>query len=252
MPDMAKRWSCLLALLFLLLPALAFAQAAAKAVFVTGSPLVTAASGESRPLLRGGELLPGDSINTADGRVQLRFSDGASMSLQPGTQFRIDAFRFVDRGNRASSGDGVVMTLIKGALRTVTGLLGKEDYKQYKVGTTVATIGVRGTEYGATFDGTGLSVTTYAGLVEVCSDAACQQISPGQTVWVYDRGERPQLQPRGGVLPGADIQPDLPQTPTATMLPSGPPAASSPVSGRSPTASPMSAQQSPTTGPSGK
>lgn len=253
MPDMAKRWSCLWALLLLLWPALALAEIAAKVVFATGSPVVVAVNGVSRPLLRGGDLFPGDSINTADGRVQLRFSDGASMSLQPGTQFRIDAFHFVDRGNRATPGDGVVMTLIKGALRTVTGLLGKEDYNQYKVGTTVATIGVRGTEYGATFDGTGLSVTTYAGLVEVCSDMACQQIAPGQTVWVYDRGERPQMQPRSLGIQGGELQPDLPQPPTNVGLPVQLPAASTPASNLpTNTASPMSVNQGPSTSPSGR
>lgn len=262
MSDMAKPWSCLWALLVLLLPAIAFADVAAKAVFATGSPVVTAPNGTSRPLVRGGELASGDSINTVDGRVQLRFSDGASMSLQPGTQFRVDAFRFVDRGGRASAGDGVVMTLIKGALRTVTGLLGKEDYSQYKVGTTVATIGVRGTEYGASFDGTGLSVTTYAGRVEVCSDVACQQIGPGETVWVYERNERPQLQPRTSSLPAGDVQPALPQMPATATLPAAQTApAISPVTGpnsmspqTSPmstqTASPMSATQTPTSGPS--
>jgi len=246
MPAMTKQWSCLLALLVLLMPALAFAEAAAKVVFVTGSPTVTVPGAPARPLVRGSELQAGDTINTLDGQVQLRFADGASMSLKPGSNFRIDAFRFVDRGNRASSGDGVVMTLIKGAMRTITGLLGKEDYNQYRVGTSVATIGVRGTEYGAVFDGTGLAVTTYAGRVEVCSDAGCQQIGPGETVWVYERNQRPQFEPRNAAIPGAAVQPDLPQAPTVVNVP---------VSGGSPTtttADPMSASRSPITSPSGK
>ena len=195
------------------MPLLAWADAAASVVFATGSPLVSGVDSVARPLLRGAELNAGDMINTADGQVQLRFADGASMSLKPATQFRIDAFRFVDRGNRASPGDGVVMSLIKGTLRTVSGLLGKEDHSQYKVGTSVATIGIRGTEYGATMDGSGLSVTTYRGRVEVCSEAGCQQIGPGETVWVYERAGKPSLQPRSIAVPGAEIQPALPQAP---------------------------------------
>ena len=195
------------------MPLLAWADAAASVVFATGSPLVSSVDGVTRPLLRGAELNAGDMINTADGQVQLRFADGASMSLKPATQFRIDAFRFVDRGNRASPGDGVVMSLIKGTLRTVSGLLGKEDHSQYKVGTSVATIGIRGTEYGATMDGSGLSVTTYRGRVEVCSEAGCQQIGPGETVWVYDRSAKPTLEPRTIGVPSLEMQPALPQAP---------------------------------------
>ena len=52
-------------LLLFLLPAPSWAESAAKALFVTGSPVVTAITGQVRPLLRGGELASGDSLNTA-------------------------------------------------------------------------------------------------------------------------------------------------------------------------------------------
>jgi len=233
----------LLLLCLVLQPFSVWANGAATVVFASGSPRVTSAAGESRALVRGGEIQPGDLIDTLDGQVQLRFSDGASMSLQPKTQFRIDAFRFVDRGNRASPGDGVVMSLIKGALRTVSGLLGKEDHSQYKVRTTVATIGIRGTAYGAALDADSLSVTTYSGRVEVCSDPGCQQIGPGETVWVYERNQRPQLQPRPAVLLPAQAQPDLPQVPVATtpVMASPSPVAPMPANTPSYTAPPSTA-----------
>jgi hypothetical protein len=236
-------------LLLFLLPAPSWAESAAKALFVTGSPVVTAITGQVRPLLRGGELASGDSLNTADGRVQLRFADGASMSLVPGSQFRIDAFRFSERGNGPGSGDGVAMTLIKGALRTVTGLLGKENYRQYRLETSVATIGVRGTEYGATFDGSGLSVTTYAGRVEVCSDVACQLIGPGETVWVDGRAEPPRVQPRSAAMPEAEWPPALPQAPANALLPGPAPQTTSPAAAPTATATPMSVNQSPSANP---
>lgn len=220
----------------------AWAAGAATVIFASGSPRVINAAGESRALLRGGEVQPGDLIDTEEGQVQLRFADGASMSLQPKTRFRIDAFRFVDRGNRASPGDGVAMSLIKGTLRTVSGLLGKEDHSQYKVGTTVATIGIRGTAYGATLDADSLMVTTYSGRVEVCSDPGCQQIGPGETVWVYERTQRPQLQPRAESLLPAQSQPELPQSPlvnTPVMTPAVvPPVSNIPANTAPPSTSP--------------
>lgn len=249
---MTKRRGFLWALLLWLLPAYAWAESAAKALFVTGSPVVTAITGQVRPLLRGGELASGDLLNTADGRVQLRFADGASMSLVPGSQFRIDTFRFAEGGNGLGAADGVVMTLIKGALRTVTGLLGKKNYHQYQLGTSVATIGVRGTEYGATFDGTGLSVTTYAGRVEVCSAVACQEIGPGETIWVDGRAEAPRRQPSNAAVPGAALQPVLPQTPSNVTLPIQLPQATSPSAAPTATATPMSVNQSPSTNPGTK
>ena len=131
------------------------ADVAASVVFFSGKPQLTAINGVSRPLKKGDSLSSGETIDAADGRVQLRFADGASMSLQPGAQFRVDSFRFSGKNERAIPGDGVVMTLVKGSLRTVTGWLGKLERSQYRIGTSVATIGIRGTEFGAVMDGPG-------------------------------------------------------------------------------------------------
>jgi hypothetical protein len=183
-------------------------------------------------MLRGSEIHGGETIETRDGRVQLRFRDGASMSLQPGTSFRIDSFRF--SGERLISDDGVLMTLIKGGLRTVTGWLGKQDRSQYRIRTTVATIGIRGTEFGAALDESGLLVTTYAGLVEVCSQVACREVAPSETVWVRAPDVRPELRHEAGAraLDGAAVIPEVPvvreaqpappATPTLTPLPNAP------------------------------
>lgn len=171
----------------------ALADEAAALVFFSGSPLLTAENGTVRPLRKGDSIASGETIDTVDGRVQLRFRDGASMSLQPGTQFRVDSYRYSGNGAQAAAGDGVVMSLIKGTLRTVSGWLGKQDRKQYRIGTTVATIGIRGTEFGASMDGSGLTVTTYVGMVEVCSEVGCVDVAPAETVWVRSPGVRPEL-----------------------------------------------------------
>lgn len=188
----------------------AMAAGAATVVFFSGQPQLIAADGGSRPLVRGAEVLAGETIDTADGRVQLRYRDGATMSLQPATRFRIDRFQY--SGDRVVAGDGVVMTLIKGGLRTVTGWLGRKDRSQYRIGTSVATIGIRGTEFGALLDESGLLVTTYSGLVEVCSDVGCRDVAPSETVWVRAAGARPELrdQAPGRTPAGTGVIPETP------------------------------------------
>lgn len=203
-------WRLVLALA---LPASGYADDAATLVFFSGSPVITDANGLVRHPVRGGMIAGGETIDTADGRVQLRFQDGATMSLQPNTQFRIDRFRYSGNGGPAQPGDGVIMSLIKGGLRTVTGWLGRHQRPQYKIGTAVATIGIRGTEFGATLDGSGLVVSTYAGLVEVCSDVGCVDVAPAESVWVRAPGVRPELRRDQTVL---DLKREqiLPETPT--------------------------------------
>lgn len=96
----------------------------------------------------------------------------------------------------------VFSALLKGGFRTLSGLLGKTRRDQYKVdGAVVATIGIRGTEYAAQLNDGGLTVSTFEGLVEVCSAAACAQVGPGQTVVVADGSSVPR--PRNPAPGGA-------------------------------------------------
>lgn len=214
----------LLALVLAVFAAGVSAQQAATIVFATGGATVIAADGAARRAERGAALAVGETVDTADGRAQLRFLDGAAISLQPGTQFRIEQFRFAEQGGRAAAEDRVVMRFLKGALRAVSGLIGKQRNEQYRMDTPVGTIGIRGTEYGATLGAGGLSLTTYAGLVEVCNSAGCAQAGRGQTLTVPDGNTRPRLQAAGeksSMTPGATL-PELPPAQVPPQLPTAP------------------------------
>ncbi|MFA7291031.1 MAG: FecR domain-containing protein [Rhodocyclaceae bacterium] len=206
------------------------AAEAATIVFATGDARIVAADGVSRPAARGAAVEAGETVDTGDGKAQMKFRDGASIALQAGTQFRVEQFRFSGQDGRAAAEDAVVMRFLKGALRAVSGLIGKEKREQYRMDTAVGTIGIRGTEYGATMGDGGLSVTTYAGLVEVCNSAGCAQAGPGQTLNVMGSNVRPGLRAGGtpALTPGAAL-PQLPapqQTaPVLQQQPATPPPA---------------------------
>lgn len=214
---------------------------AANVVFATGSATVIGVDGKARKAERGSALAVGETVDTGDGKAQLRFRDGATISLQPGTQFRVEQYRFVERNGRASDEDNVAMRLLKGTLRAVSGLIGKERREQYRMDTMVGTIGIRGTEYGASLGDAGLAVTTYVGLVEVCNSAGCAMAGAGQTLLVPDGNTRPRLQPGSNLpnlTPGAAM-PQLP-TPIQTATPETPHQPTAPVA-PPPTAPPPSA-----------
>jgi hypothetical protein len=193
----------------------AMAQAA-TIVFATGGASIVAADGSTRRAERGTALVAGETVDTGEGKAQLRFRDGATISLQPGTQFRIEQFRFSEQNGRAAEEDLVVMRFFKGALRAVSGLIGKQKREQYRMDTAVGTIGIRGTEYASTMGADGLSVTTHAGLVEVCNTVGCSQVGPGQTLVVPDANTRPRLLPGSGQSRIAPTDP-VPQLPPVQM-----------------------------------
>ena len=116
--------------------------AAARVDFVYGNVTVAGLDGREQPLLRGVELNNGDTVRTADGRAQLRFTDGAYVSLQPQSEFAIRDYRFDGRTDGTERG---FFGLLKGAMRAVTGLVGRVNRDQYQITTPTATIGIRGT-----------------------------------------------------------------------------------------------------------
>jgi hypothetical protein len=120
----------------------ALASAAGLVDFAVGDAQATGADGQARVLAKGGEINAGDRILTNQGRVQIRFSDGAYVSLQPNTTFEVRQYRFSGKTDGSEKG---VFGLLRGALRTVTGLIGHVNRDAYQIQTPTATIGIRGT-----------------------------------------------------------------------------------------------------------
>ncbi|WP_205230143.1 FecR family protein [Azospira oryzae] len=178
------------------------AEAAAWVAFVVGEATASLPDQPPRQLVRGSEVGPGDSIRTGPGgRLQLRFSDGSQLSLNPGSLFRIDDYQFATTTPQPARG---FFSLLQGGLRTITGLIGKARREDYRMQTTVATIGIRGTDYGLEYatDG-GLVATTYSGQIEVCNEGGCLLLDAGESARVNDGHSRPVRNGTPPPLPGS-------------------------------------------------
>lgn len=132
-------------LLFVLISAAFAGQAGAAAgrvEFAVGDATVAGTDGVQRSLQRGAQLDSGQTIRTNQGRVQMRMTDGSFISLQPNTEFGIKDYRFEGKTDGTES---AFYSLLKGAMRTVTGLVGRVNRNAYRVATPTATVGIRGT-----------------------------------------------------------------------------------------------------------
>ena len=117
--------------------------AAGRVDFTSGGATVAGTDGRHRTLVRGAELDKGDTVRTdANGRAQIRFTDGAYVSLQPNSEFAIKDYNFEGKTDGNERG---FFALARGAMRTVTGLIGRVNRNRYQVSTPTATIGIRGT-----------------------------------------------------------------------------------------------------------
>jgi hypothetical protein len=98
---------------------------------------------QSRDLSRKAPVFSVDQVRTgAQSQAQFRMTDGALLALQSETELLISEYKPGD-GNQQGS---VVMELVKGGLRTVTGSI-KGDAGNYQLKTPVGSIGIRGTTF---------------------------------------------------------------------------------------------------------
>jgi hypothetical protein len=165
---------------------------AAEVTLSEGETMLIRGVSFSTPVRRDVPIRSGDRIRTGrDGRVALRFADGAQMSIQGGSEFRVDSYVFDQDRQRG------FFELIKGSIRVVSGRIGKRDPQDWRLTTPTATIGIRGTEFtvdqtvcpvsGCT-DGlvSGLKVAVIAGRVAVTSLAGTVEVPAGATLALAD------------------------------------------------------------------
>lgn len=182
--------------------------ASAKLVDAQGSIQARDAQGNRRVLVNGGSIYPGDTVETGAGaRTVLVFRDDSRLTLGANAQFRVDNFVFDEKN--ASEGRFLV-TLLRGSLRALTGLIGKANNRNVGFGTPTATIGIRGT--GLDLDcsgGASCAFFTWLGTIEVTpqGQTALQVLQAGQGLFVGPSGMRPLNAPTLDNLPRPDQVP---------------------------------------------
>lgn len=145
------------------------AAASVQVASLKGSLTGRAPGAAEAPLRQGDVIGSGWVVNTgADSYTVLRFDDGQVVALQSRSTFRIDSYKY----EQASPGTGeVLLSLLKGGVRAITGLVAKSNQSAFALRTSTATIGIRGSDflivdfagnYGQVLDGS-ISVTTAKG-----------------------------------------------------------------------------------------
>ena len=157
---------------------------------LSGVVSVRTADGRTMPGAPGVKVTQGDTaITGAGGYARIEMTDGGEMVLRPRAEFKIEAYSF--EPSKPES-DSFIFSMLRGGLRTVTGLISKRgDKDSYKLRTSTATIGIRGTQFdlrvcladcGTLADGTYVAVKS--GAVQAANTAGSQLVSSGQVAFV--------------------------------------------------------------------
>jgi hypothetical protein len=104
---------------------------------------------EARFLAKGDTVAQGEVITTGErGYAVIGLADGTKLTLRPNTAFAVEALK------QEPGSESLIMNLLRGGVRAVTGLISKTRPGYTRVKALTATIGIRGTEFDARLCGT--------------------------------------------------------------------------------------------------
>lgn len=127
----------------------AWAQVVGVVAHLSGPLIAKKANGAVKVLAAKSEVENGDTlVSEKNTYAQIKFIDHGEITLRPNTTFKIENFAY-DAGKPEN--DSAKFDLVKGGLRSITGLLGKRNKEKFEMKTPSATIGIRGTTFVATY-----------------------------------------------------------------------------------------------------
>ncbi|MCK9472900.1 FecR family protein [Sulfurimonas sp.] len=126
----------------MLISSLAFAKSVGTITALKGSALISRDGAEIEAKL-GAKLEEKDTLKTIDkSQVQIIFDDETIITVGNNSSFSIDEYLYEE-----SKTPSAQFGLFSGAMRTITGKIGKMTPENFKVNTKTATIGIRGTNF---------------------------------------------------------------------------------------------------------
>jgi hypothetical protein len=158
-----KKVSLLLAFLALFFADFVLAQSAV-ATSVTGTVQVQTGTAAARPLRQGDEVRQGDTISTgAASSTVLKFDDGQIAALTANSRMTITAYQY----NPQAQTGNVLLSLINGGMRAITGLIGRNQPERVAFRAATATIGIRGSDGNIATDGNIVTVSVNDGVFTI-------------------------------------------------------------------------------------
>ncbi len=100
--------------------------------------------GKSLIALPGGTLLEGDRIVTGrNSAAAVTLSDGTVLSAGPNSSIDLTHYSYDPKSQNGS----ILVNVLQGAMRVVTGIMGKTNPELIKITTPTTVVGVRGTDF---------------------------------------------------------------------------------------------------------
>ena len=121
-------------------------QAVGEVEYSRGAGVAQAPGKAPRIMGKGLSLEEGDRLTTSDGSTAIvKLQDGTRMTVRPNSELIMQTYKY----REGAPDNSMVMQLLRGGFRAITGLISKGSADAARIQTSTATIGIRGTDFDA-------------------------------------------------------------------------------------------------------
>jgi FecR protein len=166
-------------------PGFALAQArepAGHVLWAFGQIERIGADGAAKTLTKGDPVFEGDVIRSGPGSsAQLIMTDDALLALRAESSFKLTKYRY--RG-REDGAERAMFELLKGGMRSITGVIGRRNKDSYELKNETSVIGIRGTDHETFATGSGTYNRVTLGGTYLQSPGGRVDLAPGEVGFV--------------------------------------------------------------------
>lgn len=176
---MNRMYAVLFGLAIAMLGQLAFAAPAVVAS-ITGTAQAIPGAGAPRSLRLGDEVNQAETIVTGPASsIVLRFEDDQVVALTSNSRLVVNTYVY-DRKDASKS--NVLVSLVEGGMRAITGLIGKQRPSQVAYRAGNATIGIRGTDVTVGTVGGSLAISVTEGGISFTFQGKTTTVNAGEGI----------------------------------------------------------------------
>jgi hypothetical protein len=177
------------------------AQAAGSRVYViSGSVSATQGKNPAHRVINSEPIVSDTLISTGDKSSALvRFEDGEVVTMQANSVLYVRNYRYDAAKNSNSS---IVLSMFKGGMRFITGLIGQNRKQAFRLSTPNATIGIRGTEFMVVMANKQMYSQVLQGSIDMTNAGGTAALGAGQSAVVASPGTLATLIAASAIPPG--------------------------------------------------
>jgi ferric-dicitrate binding protein FerR (iron transport regulator) len=154
---------------------------------LTGTAQAIPGAGTPRALRIGDDVNQGETVATGENSsLVLRFEDGQVVALTSRSRMAVNAYTY---SRTEPARNNVLLSLLNGGMRAITGLIGRRDPLKVAYRAGNATVGIRGTDVTIATLGGDVAVTVADGEITFTFNGQTVSISVGEGAFTLPNGQ---------------------------------------------------------------